>query len=85
MLRTHTCGQLTLEENGQEVTLCGWVDTARDHGGTLFIDIRDRYGKTQVVFAPEAGDAVLSAIAHAAIGRCDPGRWQGRSPARRDA
>ena len=59
MLRTHTCGQLRAGQIDQEVTLCGWVDTARDHGGTLFIDLRDRYGKTQVVFAPEAGQAIL--------------------------
>lgn len=59
MLRSHHCGQLRPEQIGQEVTLCGWVDTARDHGGTLFIDLRDRYGKTQVVFAPEAGQAIL--------------------------
>jgi aspartyl-tRNA synthetase len=59
LLRTHTCGQLRAGEIGQEVTLCGWVDTSRDHGGTLFIDLRDRYGKTQVVFAPEAGQALL--------------------------
>lgn len=59
MLRSHTCGQLRAEQIGQEVTLCGWVDTNRDHGGTLFIDLRDRYGKTQVVFAPEAGQAIL--------------------------
>jgi aspartyl-tRNA synthetase len=50
---------LRAEHVGQEVTLCGWVDTSRDHGGTLFIDLRDRYGKTQVVFAPEAGQALL--------------------------
>jgi aspartyl-tRNA synthetase len=59
LLRTHNCGQLRAVHIDQEVTLCGWVDTSRDHGGTLFIDLRDRYGKTQVVFAPEAGQAVL--------------------------
>ncbi|MBM3231239.1 aspartate--tRNA ligase [Candidatus Peregrinibacteria bacterium] len=53
MLRTHTCGQLTEKNLKQEVTLCGWVHRRRDHGGLVFIDLRDRYGFTQVVCNPE--------------------------------
>jgi aspartyl-tRNA synthetase len=53
MMRTHTCGELTKKDLKKEVTLCGWVDTRRDHGGVLFIDLRDRYGKTQIVFDPK--------------------------------
>ena len=56
------------EHVGQQVTLCGWVDTYRDHSGVLFIDLRDRYGKTQVVFAPEGGDETLQAAKVAAVG-----------------
>jgi aspartyl-tRNA synthetase len=62
MLRTHTCGQLNVSDVGKEVTVCGWVDSRRDHGKLIFIDLRDRYGLTQVVFIPkESGEAYTSA------------------------
>lgn len=53
--RTHTCGELTKTDVGADVALNGWVDAWRDFGGLVFIDLRDRFGVTQVVFEPEAG------------------------------
>ena len=61
MLRTHTCGELTLKQQGTKVTLCGWVDKRRDHGNVIFIDLRDRWGKTQLVFNPEENAKIHSA------------------------
>ena len=52
-MRTHYCGQVTEAQLGQTVTLCGWVNRRRDHGGVIFIDLRDRDGYVQVVCDPD--------------------------------
>lgn len=63
MLRTHTCGQLRLSEVNQTVTVCGWVQKVRDKGGMIWIDLRDRYGLTQLIFEEGKTDPAVLALA----------------------
>lgn len=57
-MRTHYCGKLTKEDRDRDVTLCGWVHRRRDHGGLIFIDLRDVSGRVQIVFDPERSGEV---------------------------
>ena len=53
MYRSHTCGELRRADAGKSVRIAGWIHSVRDHGGVIFIDLRDNYGLTQVVIDPE--------------------------------
>ena len=64
MFRTNTCGELRLSDQGKEVTLAGWVQRARKMGGMTFVDLRDRYGITQIVFETEDNPMLAEAANH---------------------
>ncbi len=64
MYKTHTCGELTPANVGQTVTLAGWVHRRRDHGGVVFIDLRDRFGLTQVVINPDLPQETLNMVSN---------------------
>jgi aspartyl-tRNA synthetase len=78
--RTHTCGALRAGDTGQSVRLSGWINRKRDHGGLVFVDLRDHYGLTQLVFAPETpGFAAIERLRAESVIRVD-GEVVARTP-----
>ncbi|MGH9586878.1 MAG: OB-fold nucleic acid binding domain-containing protein, partial [Acidobacteriaceae bacterium] len=64
LTRTHTCGELRAADAGKSVVLLGWVNRRRDHGNLIFLDLRDRYGITQVVLDKDLGEAAHAKAEH---------------------
>jgi aspartyl-tRNA synthetase len=62
MMRSHYCGDINESHLDQEVEICGWVHRRRDHGGVIFIDLRDREGIVQVVFDPDRAESFSVAV-----------------------
>ncbi len=62
--RSHTCGALNRGHAGLKVLLAGWVHHRRDHGGLIFIDLRDRYGITQIIFRPQINSQLFEEASH---------------------
>ena len=63
-MRSHGCGDLRSESGGQPVQLCGWVDRRRDHGGVIFIDLRDRSGSVQITVDPDLSAEAFAVAEH---------------------
>lgn len=82
MKRTNTCGELNKKDNSKKVTLEGWSNTRRDHGGVIFVDLRDRYGITQIVFDPKTNSKAHKAAEH--ISREDVLRVTGKVSPRKE-
>ncbi len=82
--RTHTCGELNKTQVGETVTLSGWIYRRRDHGGVAFIDLRDAFGITQIVFDPQsAGTDLIDKVTHTSLETVI--RVEGKVVARDDA
>jgi aspartyl-tRNA synthetase len=63
-MRSHGCGDLRQGATGQAVQLCGWVDRSRDHGGVIFVDLRDRSGSVQITVDPDNGAEMFATAEH---------------------